>query len=55
MRKLTLQVEELKVDSFTAQAADGPAGTVHAHELAPPTREYTCQWTCANSTCTLNC
>ncbi|WP_420125679.1 hypothetical protein [Longimicrobium sp.] len=33
MKKLKLQLETLAVESFTADRADGQAGTVQAHEL----------------------
>jgi hypothetical protein len=53
MRKLTLKLEELEVDSFETAAGEGEAGTVLAHatgRACPDTVEdYTCGVWCPPS------
>lgn len=41
MRKLTLQLDELAVESFPTAGIDGEAGTVQANEVPTPPY-YTC-------------
>jgi hypothetical protein len=43
MKKLTLKIDQLTVDSFETVQARGAAGTVHAAEGTPHCSE---QWTC---------
>ena len=33
MKKLNLNVEDLRIDSFTTDAADGEGGTVHGAQI----------------------
>lgn len=55
MKKLRLELDTLKVDSFAAGADDSKQGTVHGHA---PT-EFVCSWlpscpdqpTCGGKTC----
>ena len=41
MRKLTLDLDELAVESFAADAAPAEGGTVHGQEFAP-TNAHSC-------------
>ncbi|HEU0054844.1 MAG TPA: hypothetical protein VFQ39_16780 [Longimicrobium sp.] len=54
MKKLSLKVEELKVDSFAASAASAERGTVAAHitgRACPDTiNDYTCGIWCPPTT-----
>lgn len=58
MRKLTLKMDDLRVDSFTTSTAPGPRGTVQAHATeAGPSCEAanTCgPETCGNAHCILD-
>jgi len=42
MKKLTLQVEDLAVESFQTGDAELPAGTVEAREMVPTPPHLTC-------------
>jgi hypothetical protein len=43
MKKLTLQVEELTVESFPTSDEDAPLGTVHGQEMIPTPPYFTCK------------
>lgn len=43
MRKIRLDLEDLCVDSFVTDAADGRRGTVNGNAKAQPTAEEGCQ------------
>lgn len=64
MRKLKLEVDSLRVESFASVTKDAEEqGTVHAHASAPnaclpPTDsvlEQTCAYTCAGLSCIYTC
>jgi hypothetical protein len=56
MRKIRLDPEALRVDSFATGAPRADAGTVHAHASKPGTCAVSCFGTCAtNCDCTLGC
>lgn len=59
-RKLNLDPDGLRVDSFATDDADGGQGTVRGHaatELCPAPSEYfTCKWTRTDyETCLVQC
>ena len=50
MRKLSLDLNEIRVESFATSRTTDPAGTVHAHETeARPTPCISCRDTCADT------
>jgi hypothetical protein len=42
MRKLTLEIEELAVESFSTAELEGDAGTVHGQEMIPTPPHLSC-------------
>lgn len=55
MRKLKLNLDTLRVESFAAEAALADAGTVHGHVIERVTLGLSCQDSNCNSACVLNC
>ena len=56
MRKLKLDTDTLRVESFVAQAAPAGEGTVHAHATPYTYCGNTCAATCAtHCDCTFGC
>jgi hypothetical protein len=52
MKKLALDVDALRVESFTTQAVAGPRGTVRGHDDdTVETENCTFQYTCLIQTC----
>jgi hypothetical protein len=45
MKKITLKVQELTVESFPLGEVEGEAGTVHAEEIKPTRMTYDCPCT----------
>ncbi|HEX6746004.1 MAG TPA: hypothetical protein VF092_01730 [Longimicrobium sp.] len=55
MRKLKLDLDHLRVESFAAEAALADAGTVHGHDMKRVTFGLSCQNSNCNSACVANC
>lgn len=51
MQKLTLNVEELAVESFQPQAAERGEGTVHAYNSHQVRCTYFCTYNCTGLPC----
>jgi hypothetical protein len=59
MRKLKLDLDTLRIDSFDAGSAEGGAGTVDARQLTTrttlQTQQLSCDWTAFYETCQVPC
>ena len=55
MRKLKLDTDTLRVESFATPAAPADEGTVHGHADKRVTFGLSCQNSNCNSACVLNC
>ena len=51
MKKLALDVDALRVESFATQAAAGHRGTVRGHDDTVETENCTFEYTCLIQTC----
>jgi hypothetical protein len=56
MKKLKLDMDDLRVDTFATEAADGKTGTVRGHDFESDTiqTQCTCVNTCQGYGCTPN-
>ncbi len=56
MKKLTLKMDDLRVDTFTTAEQSGGKGTVAGHYGTNHTHQgQTCEGTCAGPTCAYTC
>jgi hypothetical protein len=59
MRKIRLEVDALRVDSFSTGSTETGGGTVQARQLTTrttfQTQQLSCNWTAAYETCYVEC
>ncbi len=59
MKKISLNLDSLRVDSFSTGSAEGGEGTVHAQQLTTrttlQTQQLSCGWTAYYETCQVPC
>jgi hypothetical protein len=59
MKKISLNLDSLRVDSFSTGAAEAGGGTVHARQLTTrttlQTQQLSCDWTAVYETCHVPC
>ncbi|HEX6910301.1 MAG TPA: hypothetical protein VF142_07895 [Longimicrobium sp.] len=64
MKKLTLHLEDLRIDSFTTSPAEKPKGTVFGEQCTCytqctcpgcPTCDASCNGSCGGASCDLSC
>ncbi len=59
MKKISLDLDALRVDSFATGAAEAGGGTVHARQLTTrttfQTQQLSCDWTAVYETCYVAC